>query len=295
MRRSVLALLAACSIAAVGCADDSTNNGSRPLVAVAFYPLEEIVREVAGDTVDIVSVVPAGEEAHEYEPTPKQLNELGGADIVFYLGSGFQPSVEQSLSTISADAAVVDLLAGLPVRTIGDDIDPHVWLAPEMMILMTAQVSEELAAAIPAEADAFASRAAAYTAELTALDDEMAAGLANCAIHALVTGHEAFGYLAEAYGLRQEAIAGISPAEEPSAKALEQIAALVRDEGVTTIFFEAGLPDDLARTIADETGAATAELYTLESPSSEERADGATYASQMRLNLVALRAGLGCS
>lgn len=298
MRRPTSALLVVLPVVLTAvlaaCADEPADTG-RPLVAVAFYPLEEIVREVAGDAVDIVSVVPPGEEAHEYEPTPKQLTALGRADVVVYLGNGFQPSVEQAVSTFPDDVVHIDLLEGLPLLGIGDDLDPHVWLDPELMIAMTERVRDELSAAVPAAAADFADRATRYTDALRTLDEEMATGLAQCSSNILVTGHEAFGYLAAAYGLRQEAIAGISPAEEPSAKALERITQLVRDEGVTTVFFEAGLPADLARTIADETGVGTAELYTLESPSADELAAGADYRSQMLLNLAALRAGLGCT
>lgn len=279
---------------ASACAPSSPHN-VRPLIGVAFYPIEEIVRAVGGDAVDVVAVVPPGEEAHEYEPTPKQVTKLDRADVVFYLGGGFQPGVEQALAVLPGRVTKVDLLSGLPLLHLGDGTDPHVWLAPGLMAQMTEQVRSELATLLPAAAADLARRAAAYTTTLTTLDGEMAAGLAQCRSRLLVTGHEAFGYLAAAYGLRQEAIAGISPGEEPSARALERIAALVRKEDVTTVFFESGLPGDLSRTVAAETGAATAELYTVESPSRDERATGADYASQMRLDLAALRAGLGCT
>jgi zinc transport system substrate-binding protein len=279
---------------ASACAPSSPHN-ARPLIGVAFYPIEEIVRAVGGDAVDVVTVVPPGEEAHEYEPTPKQVTKLDRADIVFYLGGGFQPGVEQALAVLPGRVVQIDLLAHLPLLHLGDGTDPHVWLAPGLMAQMADQVRGELAAIVPASAAEFGRRAAAYTAALTTLDGEMSAGLAECRSRLLVTGHEAFGYLAAAYGLRQEAIAGISPGEEPSAKALERIAELVRREGVTTVFFESGLPGDLSRTLAAETGAATAELYTVESPSRDELAAGDDYASQMRLDLAALRKGLGCT
>ena len=279
---------------AIACAPGSPPN-ARPLIGVAFYPIEEIVRAVGGDAVDVVTVVPPGEEAHEYEPTPKQVTKLDRADVVFYLGGGFQPGVEQALAVLPSRVTRIDLLQQLPLLHLGEGTDPHVWLAPGLMAEMAEQVRRELAAILPTAASVIARRAAAYTATLTTLDGEMAAGLAHCRSRLLVTGHEAFGYLAAAYGLRQEAIAGISPGEEPSAKALERIAALVRREGVTTVFFERGLPGDLSRTVAAETGADTAELYTVESPSRDDLAAGADYASQMRLDLVALRAGLGCT
>ena len=111
----------------------------------------------------------------------------------------------------------------------------------------------------------------------------------------LITTHEAFGYFAEAFGLTEVAIAGVSPGDEPSAKSLEAIAELAANYGVTTVFFEENLPAELAATIADEIGAATSSLGTAESPTKSQLDAGESYLSIMRENLQALRAGMGCA
>jgi zinc transport system substrate-binding protein len=134
----------------------------------------------------------------------------------------------------------------------------------------------------------------AYLAQLDELDGAFRDGLAECDSRILVSGHRAFAYLAAAYDLDAVSIAGISPSEEPSAQTLEDVATFAKDNGVTTIFFEENLPDDLARTVADEIGATTAVLDPIESPSGDQLDAGATYVSIMTDNLAALRAGLGC-
>lgn len=316
------------SLTACGSSDDSSSDG-RLEVAAAFFPIEEITERVGGDLVDVVALVPPGSEAHEFEPTAQQLADLENADVVFYL-AGFQPNFEKVIESLPGSVQKVNLLDGITMRQIGPNLpgtdadhedeadheedadheadadhdheeaetgsdDPHVWLAPANMRIMTATVASVLSAASTADAAAFAANAAAYTAELDTLDDAFATGLAQCESEVLVTGHQAFGYLAEAYGLTQVAIAGISPSEEPSAQTLEAIAEFASANNVSTIFFEENLPDDLARTLADEIGASTAVLSTLETLSSDQLDDGATYISVMDDNLATLRASLGCA
>lgn len=291
MRLAVIATLGLTAVVSTACSD-AGGSGSTSVVGAAFYPLAEIVHAVGGDAVEVVTVVPPGEEAHEYEPTPSQIGDLQDVSVMFFL-RGFQPAVDDALAEI--DATKIDLLQSLTVRHIGDDIDPHVWLDPRMMVAMAEQVRDVLTERVPDHADDIRARAARYIAELDTLDTDMRDGLSSCTNRLLVTTHEAFGYLADAYGLQQVGIAGVSPGNEPSAKALTQIADLVREQGVTTVFSEDGLPNDLARTVADETGATTATLFTIESPARDELDAGADYASFMRDNLDVLRGALECA
>ena len=313
--RSILpaSIVLALPLALVACGDDSSGGGAgdRLTVAAAFYPIESIVRSVGGDAIDVVTLVPPGEEAHEYEPTPQQLTELGEADVVVYLGQGFQPNVEKALESLPGDVVRLDLLEGLTLLPISEQLpgtegeaegealetgnDPHVWLDPSNMQAMADAVATTLADADPAGADGYTQRLGEYDAALGELDAEFTTGLATCESDVLVTSHRAFGYLAAAYDLTQIAIAGISPSEEPSAKSLEAVAAFAKDNGVTTIFFEENLPDDLAATVAAEIGAGTDVLDPIESLSTEQLDQDADYLSVMRQNLAALSTGLRCS
>lgn len=284
-----------------GCGSDASPESSgKPIVAAAFYPLEEIVRSIDPDAVDVVTLVPPGKEAHEYEPSARQVGDLQSAKIVFYLGSGFQPDVEKAIEGLPDSVRKVDLLKSIDLLPITDTLqgtegeaagevldtgeDPHVWLDPANMITMTTIVAEELG-----------TDATAYIAELRKLDDAFRSGLEHCRSRVIVTSHRAFEYLAHAYDLTQIPIAGVSPSEEPSARTLEAIAKAAEANDVSTIFFEQNLPADLARTVADEVGATTAVLDPLESLSSDRLDAGATYISVMTENLATLRSGLGCT
>lgn len=275
-------------------------SSGKPIVAAAFYPIEDIVRSIDGDAVDIVTLVPPGQEAHEYEPTAKQVGDLQKATIVFYLGGGFQPDVEKAIASLPDAVRKIDLLKTIQLLPVTDALagtegavtgevlengaDPHVWLDPANMIVMATVV-----------AGALGVDATTYIGDLRRLDQSFRAGLAQCRSRVIVTSHRAFEYLAHDYGLTQIPIAGISPTEEPSAKTLEAVSTAARTNHVSTIYFEQNLPADLAKTVADEVGATTAVLDPVESPSSAQLRAGATYISLMSEDLAALRSGLGCS
>lgn len=271
-------------------ADDGTLN-----VAVSFYPIEETVRRVGGSDIDVTALVPAGSEPHDFEPTARQVAALEDADIVFYLGGDFQPSLQRAIESLPGSVRRVDLLDALRAQGHVTDDDPHVWLDPENMRAMTQAVVIALGEAVAQLAPRFTNSSVTYIDELIELDDEFATGLAQCAVPVLITTHNAFGYLASAYGLTQIPIAGISPGDEPSAQQLEQIAERAIAAGVTTIFFEENLPNDLARTLADEVGVQTAALSTVETLTEAQLGDGESYLTLMRANLQALRAGMGCT
>jgi zinc transport system substrate-binding protein len=269
----------------------------RRTVVAAFYPLEWVAEQIAGDDVEVVNLTPPGAEPHDVELSARDVERVRDADVVLYLGGGFMPALEDA---VEGHEGAVDLLAGQILREgadehghaeepRGDDeepeLDPHVWLDPARLADIAGTIAEELG-----EPDA----AAGIVARLEQLDGEFREGLASCARHELVTSHAAFGYLADAYGLRQIALTGLSPEAEPSPKALEKLIDEVREEGATTVFFESLVSPRLAETVAREAGVRTAALNPLEGLTEPELEAGADYLSVMRDNLNALREALGC-
>jgi zinc transport system substrate-binding protein len=170
--------------------------------------------------------------------------------------------------------------------------DPHVWLDPDRLATIAAEVAAALASIDAEGAGDYAARAEALAAELAALDAEFAQGLADCQRREIVVSHAAFGYLADRYDLRQIAIAGLSPEEEPTPQRLAAVIREAEHHGATTIFFEVLVSPRVAEVIAEQVGAETAVLDPIEglAPGSEE-----DYFSLMRANLHELRAALACS
>ena len=258
---------------------DGAASGQTEVVA-SFYPLAFAAEAIGGSGVSVTNLTPPGAEPHDVELSVRDVEQVRSADVVFYLGSGFQPAVERAVA--GGDAEAVDLLEGPMLRTEAD-IDPHVWLDP----LRYAKVVRRIGAVLARPTQQFEQR-------LRNLDEEFESGLAECERREVVTSHDAFSYLAERYGLEQIAISGISPEAEPTPRELERVIADVRAHGATTVFFETLVSPRIAETVAREAGARIATLNPLEGLTEEEIETGEDYFSVMRTNLEALREALGC-
>jgi zinc transport system substrate-binding protein len=272
-----LTLLGVCVAAlAAGCGARGNSTGERPDVVASFYPLEWAAREIAGSGANVVDLTPTGAEPHDIELSGRDVERVRDAGLVLYVGSGFQPAVEDAVAS----------RAGPSLDVLGDaDGDPHVWLDPVRFAAIAGAIGTALGK--PDEARALAAR-------ILALDREYREGLADCQRRTIVASHAAFGRLASRYGLEQLSLAGAAPESEPTPRELESIVAEVRRSGATTVFREPLTTPRLAETVARETGARVAVLNPIEGLTEGSVADGEDYVSVMRANLVALREGLGC-
>src|SRR5919108_5050120 len=321
-----LLLLAACGDdddgdAAAG--GGGAGGGDRLEVVAAFYPVAEAAEQVGGDLVDVTNLTPAGTEPHDLELTPDQVDDIEDADVVLYLGQGFQPAVADAAGRRGDDQVTVDVLDGIALEAGASEalegeehgeegeegeehseegeehseeaLDPHFWLDPQLMADAVDQIEAALGDADPAEAEAFGTGAQRYGEELTALDQEMEAGLSSCERDEIVTSHAAFYYLANRYGLTQLPIAGLSPESEPDADRLAELADRVEEDGITTVFYEDLVSPDVAETLAREAGVETARLSPIEGLTEDQVDAGDDYLSVMRQNLAALQEALGCT
>jgi len=278
--------------------------GGDPLrVMTSFYPLEFAAHRVVGGGGDVQNLTTPGAEPHDLELTPRDVAELADADLVVYL-SGFQPAVDTAVAEQVGDRAydvARPARLDLTYRPIGEEgdesekagsTDPHFWLDPLRLADVADGLAVRLGRLAPADAAAFERNAAKLRRELTALDGEFSTGLADCDSSDLVTSHNAFGYLAERYGLTQRGITGLTPEDEPSPGALADVADFVAAHHVRTIYYETLASPAVAETLARETGAKTAVLDPLEGL--DDASAGTDYLEVMRLNLVSLRDGQSC-
>jgi zinc transport system substrate-binding protein len=276
-------------------ADRPSTSGKLKVVA-SFYPLYEAAGKVGGDLADVTNLTAAGAEPHELELTTDQLDEIIDADVVIYLGKGFQPAVEKAAKR--AKGETVDLLGGVKLRgpvEEGETVDPHVWLDPHLWASAIGRIADAFAKADPAGAKAFDAQRAEYEDDVGRLDGRYANGIKTCERHEIVTSHAAFGYLAARYNLTQIPISGISPEAEPNPKRIAEITDLVRRDKLTTIFTETLVSPKVAEALAREAGVKTDTLDPIEGLTDDEIAKGETYITKMDENLDALRDALGCT
>jgi zinc transport system substrate-binding protein len=287
---AMVLVLCACGSAA------GQRQGDIPLVVAGFYPLAEAARRVGGDDVDVVNLTPPGIEPHDLELAPDDVVSIAEADLVLYVGSGFQPALESALGETAA--STVDVLDAVETISASDQTsestDPHVWLDPARYEQVVGRVAEALASIAPSSSPSFDQNAAVFVSELEDLDASYRRDLAHCGGRSIVVNHAAFGYLAAAYDLVQEPITGISPEAEPDPRRFAELADVVRREGITTVFTEELAPPHVAEALADETGIDTAVLNPLEGLTDAELAAGDDYVSVMERNLEVLRRGLNC-
>jgi zinc transport system substrate-binding protein len=278
-------------------------------VVAAFYPLQYAVEQVGGQHVTVQALTKPGAEPHDLELSPRQVAGIAQADVVVF-ESHFQPAVDAAVRQEAPKTALdVSPAARLDLAAVEDAHDhgaateeehsahgardPHFWLDPLRYADVGDAIAARLAERDPAHAAAYRENAATFRASMTSLDREFRAGLKTCAIDELVTSHAAFGYLAQTYGFHQESITGLTPDAEPSPAAMAELTRHIRETGATTVYAETLVSEDVARTLARETGVRLAVLDPIEGITSASA--GRDYPSVMRSNLQVLRAGQDCS
>lgn len=289
-----IALLVAVVATAVILASMQRTNSPASTIKVTttFYPLYEFAQAIGGDKATVTNLTPAGAEPHDFEPTPQALADLQRADIFAYNGGMFEPWVDKFLPDYKNTA--VNASANIALKTEDGVTDPHYWLDPVLAVKAVEAIRDGYIKAAPQHEKIFRQNADAYIAKLNALHAAYEEGLKTCSARTIVTAHDAFTYVAARYNLELLPIAGVSPEAEPSPAQLADITQLVRQKGVTTIFFEHLVSPQLADTIAKETGAKTAILDPIEGLEDEDQKQGKTYLSIQADNIAALRAALGC-
>lgn len=297
------ALLAACGQTATEA--DANNDGDKLEIATTIYPVYAFTKEIVGDQADVSLMVPAGTEAHDYEPSAKQLAELNESDALIYHNENMETWVPSAESSISDDVNIIkgtENMVLLPGSEDGHDhdhdhdheghsheYDPHTWVSPYRAKMEVASITSQLSELYPDMAEEFQANADAYMEELTELDNLYTEALENASRKDFVTSHTAFSYLAVDYGLNQIGIAGLTPDEEPSAARLAELADYVKENDIQYIYYEEAGSDSMAKTLADEAGVEMAVLNPLESLSQEAMDNGADYISVMKENLTELQ------
>ncbi|HEX5860242.1 MAG TPA: metal ABC transporter substrate-binding protein [Nocardioides sp.] len=286
--------VALCSLPLVltGCGAVADTGGGVQ-VAAGFYPLQYVAERVGGDQARVEVLTAPGGEPHDASLSVRETALVAESDVLVVAG-GVQPAVDDAVDTAAGEGIVVD--PSEPDFETGDAPviradDPHFWLDPLLMADLGDAVAEALVDSDPEHADAYRDHAADLRRDLERLDRAYREGLAGCDRRTVVVSHDAFGYL-DRYGLEFAPIAGLSPGAEPTPADLARLQALIREEGITTVFSERLVSPRVAESLADDLDIRTAVLDPVEGLSDETQDEN--YLTLMRANLAALQKANGC-
>lgn len=304
--KKLLALIFALVLVFTGCAnnqDTSTDNktdkaseglGSKKTIYATFYPVAELTRMVVGDKMEVETIIKSSEEPHSFELTSGDMKEILKADLVVYNGAGMEAFIGDLKKSLKDDEKFLDLSEGLTLLDSSgensdlESINPHTWLSVKNAQKSLDNIYRKVSAMDPANEAYYKENYDKSLGKLKDLDKKFEEDLSQVKSKDkyFVVSHAAFNYLADDYGLKQVAVTGISPEDEPTAKQLKTIADFVKEKNISTIFFEGKATPKVAETLAKNTNTKTSTLYTMENLSEEDMEKG--YIGLMEENLKAL-------
>lgn len=270
-------------------AEQEGNEDGKLQVVASFYPLYEFTLHVAGDKADVSSLVPAGIEPHDWEPTSRDVSRARSADLVVINGGGFESWADQ------IDAKMLVYTSEGIEFDHGGAINPHIWLDPILAEHQVEKIRDAMGSADLENAGYYNDNAARFTAELHSLDNLIKTELADCAKSDFIAFHDAFTHFAERYGLTQHSVQGASPEGEILPQRIAQVIAIANKLDINVIYSEDLIDSRLAQTIADEIPRGTVlVLSPIEGIDQDEREAGIGYIEKMRRNVENLKVGLEC-
>lgn len=262
----------------------------KPVIYTSFYPIYFLVKSLVWENAEVINLVPAWWEPHEYEPTLKQISEIWKSNLIV-LNWLWIESYEGKLKQNVKNVPIIILNDKLDniIKTDWDSYsDPHTWLSPKEYKQLANILIIEL------EKNWFLNLDKSILQKIDNLDTSYTEWLKNCSQKEIVTSHEAFWYLARDYGFSQHAIMWISPEQEPSLKDIAWVIDLIKKEKLKYIFSEEFVSTRFSDTVKKETWVQVLTLHPLETISSDEEIAKEDYISIMDKNLEKLKIWLEC-
>lgn len=286
-------------------------NPSRLQIVTSFYPMYEFTRAIAGDKGNVTTFVPIGDEPHDWEPTPQEIQNVQAANLFIYNGYGvesFIPSIANNTETFPHTTFV---MASEGITTIAADVnnlpsneskptiaqggrDPHVWNDPVLAQKEVRNIANAMEKADPANAEYYESNAVAYNLVLAKLDHDIGSNLSSCDTRTFVSFHNAFGYFTKRYNLTDYWLSGLAPDAEILPQDISRVEGAIKQSNVTIIFSEDLVDPNLANTLASDAGASVKILSPLEGVTPTELQKHVSFTDKWYENLDNLKIALKC-
>lgn len=308
MRKTALFGIAALLMLGVlaGCASQGTEEKEGKVNVIStFFPLYDFARQIGGEHVSVLNIVPAGVGPHDWTPKSQDMANISKAQLFIYQGAGFEGWADELFANIDTSGLViVEASKGVSLIEVTPDpaekesgsggaaYDPHTWLSPKSALRMAENIKDGLIQADPGNAADYEANYESLIQRLQQLDESYTAQINASPRKEIVVSHDAFGYMARDYALTPLPMMGLAAEAEPTAQDLKEISEFVKENNVRYIFTEALLSDALAKTLANDLGIETLQLHTVEGLTPEEEKAGESYISLMEKNLENLAKAL---
>ena len=274
---------------------------NKPVLVASNYALYDIVKHLVPQQFEVVNLLPFGVDPHSFEPTPQTMATLESATLFFYSSKELEPWSTH----ISQNVKRYSVAPFLKLRTLIEEdeheehhheseFDPHYWLDPANMIILTQAISQELQKRFPAYKEVFDRNEKSYVDQLLKLDAEYEKSLAQCQKHTIVVTHNAFGYMAERYNFEVESLMGLSSEAQPSPKDVTKILNEVKSQGLRVVFGESFANQKTIASIANDLGVQLETLQPLGNITAKEAKAGDDYISLMMQNLAKIAKAMEC-
>lgn len=294
-----LGLLAGLLLTACGTptSDDTETKAGQKTVLTTFTVLADMTENVAGDAAIVESLTKTGAEIHGYEPTPSDLVRGQDADLILENGLNLERWTEKFYNSLP-DVPHVTLSEGFIPIDISEDAyagkpNPHAWMSPQNALIYVDNIRQALVELDPDNAETYNANAAAYSAEIEAIDQTLKDAIAAIPPEQryIVTCEGAFSYIARDYGLKEVYIWPVNAERQATPRQLERVVETVRENSIPAVFCESTVSDEAQKQVAKETGAEFAGVFYVDSLS-PDNGPASTYLQLLTYNVKTLMAGL---
>ena len=267
-------LLCGCLVSCGPSAEKSKTGPKR--ILTTFTIIQDMAQNVAGTAAIVESITKPGAEIHDYEPTPLDLVKAQDADLVLWNGLGLERWFEKFLQQVQ-DVPSVVLTEGVEPMGIGEGPytgkpNPHSWMSPANAIIYVENIRKALVLLDPANEATYNKNAAAYTAELRAVDEPVRKALATIPPEQrwLVSCEGAFSYLTRNYAMKELYLWPINADQEGTPQQVQKVVDTVRSNKIPVVFSESTISDKAMQQVAKETGARYGGVLYVDSLTSDD-------------------------